>query len=75
MAAPRPVCAERARASNDAQIIAFGAQIIAPVLAKKLLDVWLASEFQGGRSLGKVQKVQRMEDTGAASDWCRGEPA
>jgi len=45
-----PYSAERARASNDAQIIAFGAQIVGPHVAEKLLDIWLAAEFQEGRS-------------------------
>jgi len=56
-----PFSAERARASNDAQIIAFGALIVAAPLARKLLDIWLASEFQGGRSLPKVQKIQQID--------------
>ena len=56
-----PYSAERARASNDAQVIAFGAQIVAPVLARKLLDTWLASEFQGGRSLRKVEKIKQID--------------
>jgi ribose 5-phosphate isomerase B len=56
-----PYSAERARASNDAQIIAFGAQIIGPLVARKLLDVWLSSEFQGGRSVGKVEKIKAID--------------
>jgi len=57
-----PYSAERARASNDAQVIAFGAQIVAPPLARSLLDTWLAAEFQGGRSLGKVAKIKQIDD-------------
>lgn len=53
--------AERARASNDAQVIAFGAQIVGPPLAKKLLGIWLAAEFQGGRSLTKVEKIKQID--------------
>jgi ribose 5-phosphate isomerase B len=56
-----PYSAERARASNDAQVIAFGALIIGAAVARKLLAIWLASEFQGGRSLPKVQKIQRID--------------
>lgn len=56
-----PYSAERARASNDAQVLAFGAQIIGPQVAKRLLDVWLASEFQAGRSARKVQKIQQLD--------------
>ena len=53
--------AERARKSNDAQIITFGAQIIGVETAKMLLDTWLASEFAGGRSTPKVEKIDALD--------------
>jgi ribose 5-phosphate isomerase B len=56
-----PYTAERARASNNAQIITFGSQIIGIEVAKKLLDIWLKSEFQGGRSAPKVQKINELD--------------
>jgi ribose 5-phosphate isomerase B len=56
-----PYSAERARKSNDAQIITFGAQIVAPTLARVLLDHWLASEFAGGRSAPKVDKIKALD--------------
>lgn len=56
-----PFTAERARASNNAQIITFGSQIIGIEVAKKLLDIWLKSEFQGGRSAPKVQKIDELD--------------
>ena len=56
-----PFTAERARASNNAQIITFGSQIIGIEVAKKLLDIWLKSEFQGGRSAPKVQKINDLD--------------
>ncbi len=53
--------AERARASNDAQIITMGSQVIGVETAKKLVDIWLESEFQGGRSLAKVTKIKQLD--------------
>lgn len=53
--------AERSRKSNNVQILTMGAQIIGPELAKKLVEVWLASEFQGGRSERKVKKIMEIE--------------
>ena len=53
--------AERSRKSNNAQIMAIGALIIGPELAKKLVEVWLNSEFQGGRSERKVKKIMAIE--------------
>ncbi|MGH9877845.1 MAG: ribose 5-phosphate isomerase B [Nitrososphaerales archaeon] len=56
-----PYSAERARKSNDAQIITMGAQVIAPTLGRQLLDYWLASEFAGGRSAPKVEKIKALD--------------
>lgn len=53
--------AERARKSNNAQIITFGAQVIGPVLVNKLVDVWLDSDFAGGRSQPKVDLVDAID--------------
>ncbi|TWP22767.1 ribose 5-phosphate isomerase B [Apibacter muscae] len=49
--------AQRARKSNDAQIICFGERVIGVELAKNLLDIWLESEFSGGGSAPKVQRI------------------
>ncbi|GIV69371.1 RpiB/LacA/LacB family sugar-phosphate isomerase [Caldilinea sp.] len=57
-----PYTAERAVASNNAQIITFGAQITGPAVAEKLIDIWLESEFQGGRSAPKVAKIDQLDE-------------
>lgn len=57
-----PYTAERAVASNNAQIITFGAQITGAVVAEKLIDIWLGSEFQGGRSAPKVAKIDGIDE-------------
>ncbi len=56
-----PYSAERARKSNNAQVITMGSQIIAPTLAHLILDHWLASEFTGGRSAQKVAKIDDLD--------------
>lgn len=53
--------AERARKSNDAQIITLGARVIGPELAKTLLRAWLDSEFEVGRSGPKVERISYYE--------------
>lgn len=60
--------AGKARSSNDAQIIALGARVIGPELAKTVVDTFLATEFGGGPS---AEKVARIADIEAG----RGEPA
>jgi len=53
--------AERARKSNDAQVLTMGARVIAPPAAEKVLDHWLNSEFEGGRSAPKVEKMKEID--------------
>ncbi len=60
--------AERAARSNDANIITFGAQVIDVENAKLLAETWLESEFAGGRSIPKVEKINRIDDSYRKSD-------
>jgi ribose 5-phosphate isomerase B len=57
-----PYSAERSRASNDAQVAALGSLVIGVNAAKKMVDVWLASEFGGGRSQPKVDMIKAMDE-------------
>lgn len=56
-----PFSAERSRKSNDAQVMCMGARVIGDELAKYLVDLWLACDFDGGRSLPKVQRMMDIE--------------
>lgn len=56
-----PVSAERAGRSNDAQILTMGALIIGFDKAREVVDIWLASEFQGGPSARKVGKIKARD--------------
>ena len=53
--------AERASRSNDAQIITIGARVVGPELAKAIVDAWLKSTFDGGRSQPKVDLISAYE--------------
>jgi ribose 5-phosphate isomerase B len=54
--------AERSRMSNDCQIMTLGGRVIAAESAKLLVDIWLASEFQAGRSTPKVARIKEIEE-------------
>ncbi len=54
--------AQRARKSNDAQVLTMGARVIGPELAKTIVDAWLESEFEGGGSAPKVEKIIQYDE-------------
>jgi ribose 5-phosphate isomerase B len=56
-----PFSAERARKSNNAQIMCMGERVIGVELAKYLVDIWLESEFAGGGSAPKVERINDLE--------------
>ena len=53
--------AERARKSNDAQIVTIGARVIGPELAKSIVRSFLGSEFESARSGDKVEAIKAIE--------------
>lgn len=56
-----PFSAERARKSNNAQIMCMGERVIGVELAKLLVDTWLECEFAGGGSTPKVERIMEYE--------------
>ncbi len=56
-----PVSARLARQHNDANIVAMGARIIGPVMAEGIVDVFLNTEFQGGRHQDRVDMIMKLD--------------
>lgn len=56
-----PFSAQRARKSNDAQVLCMGQRVIGEELAKCIVDTWLESDFEGGGSAPKVQRISELE--------------
>ena len=52
-----PLSAELARTHNDANVIAMGARLIGPEMAKACLAAFLDAEFAGGRHQRRVDKL------------------
>ncbi len=53
--------AERSRKSNDCQILTMGARVVGVEVAKTVVKAWLESEFQGGGSTAKVQRMIEID--------------
>jgi ribose 5-phosphate isomerase B len=58
---PDVYSAERARKSNNAQIMTLGGKTMGVEHAKSCVRAWLASEFAGGGSARKVDKIMAGE--------------
>lgn len=52
-----PYSAALSREHNDANVIAMGARLIGPDMARTCLQTFLVAEFQGGRHEGRVAKL------------------
>jgi ribose 5-phosphate isomerase B len=49
--------AEMARRHNDANVLAMGGRLVAPQLALDILDVFLNTNFEGGKHKRRVDKI------------------
>lgn len=53
--------AKASREHNNANILALGERVIGTELAKMITDIWLTTEFSGGRHSGRVDKLTGIE--------------
>lgn len=54
--------ARMARAHNDANVLCLGQRVVGPGLARSILEAFLDQEFEGGRHVRRVRKIQEAED-------------
>ncbi len=55
-------CAEMTRRHNDANILAMGGRVISPETAVKLTDIFLNTEFEGGRHERRIAQIAKIEN-------------
>ena len=53
--------ARLSRAHNDANVLAIGARVVAPELATEIVRVWLATPFEGGRHIRRLEQISEIE--------------
>ena len=56
--------ARMCRLHNDANVVSMGARVVAPELAEEILDLWLATEFEGGRHQQRIDQIAAAEKQG-----------
>ncbi len=53
--------ARLARKHNDANVLSMGARLVATELALDILDVFLATGFEGGRHVARIDELAAIE--------------
>ena len=53
--------ARLSREHNDANVLAMGARVIAPAYAEEIVRVWLATPFEGGRHVARIEQIAQIE--------------
>jgi ribose 5-phosphate isomerase B len=56
------ISARFARSHNNANVLTMGGRLIDAAMAEKILEVWLATPFEGGRHQRRVEKIHAVED-------------
>lgn len=57
--------AEFSRRHNNANVACFGARSMGPEIVRGCLDVFLKTEFEGGRHADRVAKIGRIDGSAA----------
>ena len=57
-----PLSAEMTRRHNDANMLAMGAGMVGPNLAERIVEVFLHTDFEGGRHARRVGLITEMEE-------------
>ena len=57
-----PVSAILAREHNQANVLCIGARMVGPIMAQEIVKAFLNAQFEGGRHIPRIQKIQKIEE-------------
>lgn len=55
--------AQLSRQHNDSNILVLPARFLSPQDAEEILDTWLATPFEGGRHIPRIDKIELTEES------------
>lgn len=55
--------ARATREHNDTNMLAMGERVIGPGLARDIAQIWLTTDFEGGRHENRVKKITQYENS------------
>ncbi|QUH24967.1 ribose 5-phosphate isomerase B [Serpentinicella alkaliphila] len=53
--------AKATRQHNDSNVLALGGRVLGTGLALEIVDIWLSTEFEGGRHQNRINKITEIE--------------
>jgi len=56
-----PYTARLSKQHNNTNILAFGANVIGPEVAKMIVEEWLAAEYEGGRHQKRIDMIAGIQ--------------
>ena len=56
-----PIEAEMSRRHNDANVLCMSADFLGQELIDRMVQVWLTTDFEGGRHQRRVEKISKYE--------------
>lgn len=57
------VTAEMSRRHNDANVMCLSADLLGERLIDRMIEIWLNTQFEGGRHARRVEKIKGIEDS------------
>jgi ribose 5-phosphate isomerase B len=62
-----PFTARLSRQHNNSNVLAVGARVVGPGLARMIVHDWLTAEFEGGRHARRVALIDELENQPASN--------
>jgi len=57
------VTAEISRRHNDLNVLCLSADMLSPRSVERMVNLWVDTEFEGGRHSRRVEKIRQLEQT------------
>ncbi len=57
-----PYSAQLSRQHNNTNMLAFGARVVGIEVAKLIVDLWLTSDYEGGRHQVRIDMLSEIEE-------------
>jgi len=56
--------AEYSRQHNDTNVLCLSADHLSPNVTERVVELWLKTEFEGGRHARRIEKIDKLENAG-----------